>query len=40
MNLNIPAEFIYEYKACEISYQMFFNVMFSVSKTKDELVMT
>ena len=32
--------FINEYKACEIIYQMFFNVMFSFSKTKDKLVMT
>ena len=40
MNLNVPAVFIYEYKACEISYQVFFNVMFSVSKAKDKLVMT
>ena len=40
MNLNIPAVFINEYKACEISYQMHFNVMFSFSKTKDKLVMT
>ena len=27
-------------KSCEISNQMFFNVMFSFSKTKDELIMT
>ena len=40
MNLNIPVVFINEYKAGEISYQMFFNVMFSFSKTKDKLVMT
>ena len=39
MNLNIPVVFINEYKADEISYQMFFNVMFSFSKTKDKLVM-
>ena len=31
---------VYQYKFCEISNQMFFNVMFSFSKTKDELVMT
>ena len=40
MNLKIPVVFINEYKACEISYQMFFNVMFSFSKTKDKLVIT
>ena len=28
-----------KFKSCEISSQMFFNVMFSFSKTKDELVM-
>ena len=32
--------FINECKSCEISNQMFFNVMFSFSKTKDKLVMT
>ena len=32
--------FINEYKSCEISCQMFLHVMFSLSKTKDELVMT
>ena len=31
--------FINKCKACEISNQMFFNVMFSFLKTKDELVM-
>ena len=36
MNLNIPGVFVNEYKACEISYQMFFNVMFLFSKTKDK----
>ena len=40
MNLNMPAVFINEYNACEISYQMYFNVMFSFLKTKDKLVMT
>ena len=39
MNLNIPGVFINEYMTCEISYQMFFNVMFSFSKAKDKLVM-
>ena len=39
MNLNIPGVSINEYKAYEISYEMFFNVMFSFSKTKDKLVM-
>ena len=29
-----------ECKSCEISNRMFFNVMFSFSETKDELVMT
>ena len=33
MNLNIPGVFV---NACEISYQMFFNVMFLFSKTKDK----
>ena len=28
------------WKSCEISNQMFFNVMFSFPKTKDELIMT
>ena len=32
--------FINECKSCEISNQMFLNVMFSFSKTKDELIMT
>ena len=32
--------FINERKSCEISNQIAFNVMFSFSKTKDELVMT
>ena len=32
--------FTNECKSCEISNQMFFNVMFSFSKTKDELIMT
>ena len=32
--------FINQHKSCEISNQMFFNVMFSFSKTKNELVMT
>ena len=32
--------FINECKYCETSSQMFLNVMFSFSKTKDELVMT
>ena len=31
--------FINECKPCEISNQMVFNVMFSFSKTKEELVM-
>ena len=29
-----------ECQSCEISNQMFFKVMFSFSKTKEELVMT
>ena len=32
--------FITDCKSCEISNQMFFNVMFSFLKRKDELVMT
>ena len=36
MNLNIAGVFINEYKACEISYQMFFNAMFLLSKTNDK----
>ena len=32
--------FINECKSYEISNEMFFNVMFSILKTKDELVMT
>ena len=32
--------FINECKPCEISNQMFFNVMFLFSKIQDELVMT
>ena len=32
--------FINECKSCEISSQMFFNVMFSFSKTRDQLVIT
>ena len=32
--------FINECKSCEISNQMFFNVMFSFSKTNYELIMT
>ena len=36
----IKVMFINEYKSCEICNQMFFDVMFSFSKTKDELVMT
>ena len=32
--------FINEWKTCEISNQMFFNLMFSISKTKAELIMT
>ena len=32
--------FINECKSCEISCQMFLHVMFSLSKRKDELVMT
>ena len=32
--------FINEGKSCEISNQMFFNVMFLFLKTKDRLVMT
>ena len=32
--------FINECKSCEISNKMFFNVMFSFSKTKSELVLT
>ena len=39
MNFGIPVVFMNEYKSCEISYQMFLNVMFSFSKTKDKLVM-
>ena len=31
--------FINESKSCEIGNQMFFNVMFSFSETKDKLVM-
>ena len=32
--------FVNEVKPCEISNQMFFNVMFLCLKTKDDLVMT
>ena len=32
--------FISEFKSFEISNQIFFNVVFSFLKTKDELVMT
>ena len=32
--------FINECKSCEISNQIFLNVMLSFSKTKDKLVMT
>ena len=32
--------FVAECKSSKISNQMFFNVIFSFSKTKDELVMT
>ena len=47
MILNIPILrsgimqklFINESKSCEIGNQMFLNVMFSVSETKDKLVM-
>ena len=47
MILNIPilrngimqVVLINECKSCEISNQMLFNVMFPISKTKDELVM-
>ena len=39
-NPVIQVVFINECKSCEISNQMFFNVMFSFSKTKGELVMT
>ena len=31
---------VYEWKSCEINTQMFFNVMFSFPKSKDEMVMT
>ena len=48
MILNIPISksgvmqvvHINESQSCEISNQVIFNVMFSFSKTKDELVMT
>ena len=36
----VQVAFKNEHKSCEISYQMLFNVMFSFSKMKDELVMT
>ena len=32
--------FINECRSCEISNQMFFDALFSFSKTQDELVMT
>ena len=31
--------FINKFKSCEIKNQMFFNIMFSFLKTKDQLVM-
>ena len=48
MILNIPilrngvmkVLFRNKFKSCEISSQMFRNIMFSFLKTKDELVMT
>ena len=36
----MQAVFINECKSCEIRNEIFFNVMFSFSKTKEELVMT